>query len=297
MNISKATAQGQRSYQEDRFVVSTQAGGKLIAVMDGHSGATVSDRIAKALPTIWKKWASHLDRKTAIFGVFVDLNTLTKHMHEGSTVSLVFIPTNGAEIEIAILGDSPVIVLNAEGQIDISPMHNARSNPIELASAQARGAYFDGNYIYKSFSGPGLQMTRVMGDCVLDSVLHRVPEVYSCAVGPESFVLVATDGLFDPSHRNLKPEIEAVVERIRAGASAQELVDRAVALPTGDNVTAVLARLGNKKSRKKVTKCKECGKQDDTVHRRACGYDADLRGTKKMETVCDACEAAHCDEL
>ena len=168
-------------------------------------------------------------------------------------MSLVYVPLSlmDGKVWVAILGDSPVIVMDAEGKVDVSPMHNARSNPTERDAAIARGASFDGNYIYAGFSGPGLQMTRAMGDRELVRVINREPEVYSRIVGPDSFVLVATDGLFDPSHRNLEPEIATVVDQIQAGASAQTLVDRAIALPTGDNVTAVLVRFGNKKSRRK----------------------------------------------
>jgi serine/threonine protein phosphatase PrpC len=252
MNISKATAKGLRGYQEDRFVVSSTKDGKLIAVMDGHGGESVSERIAKVLPAIWKKHiVSPASLFVAIKNTFRDINDLTKGMYPGSTFSLVFIPKPADVVYVAILGDSPVIVKEADGTINISPMHNARSNATELAAARARGAAFDGNYIFAHFSGGGIQMTRVMGDHELDSVVNREPEIYTCPIGPDSFVLVGSDGLFDPSNRNVEAEIPAVVEQIEKGASAQELVDRAIAAPTGDNVTAILVRCGNKKSRKK----------------------------------------------
>ncbi len=41
------------------------------------------------------------------------------------------------------------------------------------------------------------------------------------------------------------------------------------------------------------TKCTECGKQDDTVSNRLCGYSEEIHGTKIWETVCDACEHQH----
>ena len=252
MNISKATAQGLRDYQEDRFVVCNTKDGKLIAVMDGHGGTAVSDRIAKVIPTIWRK---HIAFPASIFtamkDTFEDIATLTNTMYEGSTLSLVFIPKANDVVFVAILGDSPVVIQNDEGQIHISPMHNARSNPAELAAAQERGGFFDGNYIRISYDGPGLQMTRVMGDREMGRIVSRIPEVYTQKVNGDSFVLVATDGLFDPSNRNTEVEAGTVAQYIREGASAETLVNRAIATPTGDNVTAVLVRFGNKKSRKK----------------------------------------------
>ncbi len=267
MNITNATAQGNRPYQEDRFVVSDQAGGKLVAVMDGHGGAEVADRIAKALPALWRKHVVDIKpdgvgyMSVALYGtmvevigeVFGDIHALTSGMDAGSTISIVFIPDAKNEILVAILGDSPVIVFDTDGRVDVGPVHNARSNASELLAAQQRGAFFDGNYIYSKYSGHGIQMTRVMGDRDLTGIINREPEIYSRVVGPNSFVLIGSDGLFDPSHRDMQPQVEDIVAQILGGADAQALVDRALAVPTNDNVTAVLVRLGNKKQRKKKT--------------------------------------------
>ena len=259
MNISKATAQGGRFSQEDRFVVSNIKDGKLIAVMDGHGGAEVSSRLAKMLPLIWRK---HIVFPASIFtaiqNTFKDLADLTSRMEAGSTMSLVFIPKPADVVYVAILGDSPVVVKDAEGRVEVSPMHNARSNAAELAAAQARGAFYYNGYIQAHFSGPGIQMTRVMGDSELGRIVSREPEVYTKQINADSFVLVGTDGLFDPSHRNPQPEIDAVTALIEAGADARGLVNRALAIPTGDNVTAILVRCGNKKSRRK-----KMGNHDD----------------------------------
>jgi serine/threonine protein phosphatase PrpC len=255
MRISRATARGLRDYQEDRFVVSSMPDGKLIAVMDGHGGAYVSSLIARTLRTLWKKQSAATLHET-IQQVFQSINTVTCNMDEGSTFSLVFIPLAAGDsgervITIAVLGDSPVIVINDEGEVDVSPMHNARSNPDELLAARARGASFDGNYIFEHWGSHGLQMTRAMGDRDLGGIISREPEIYDRTVGPDSVVLVGTDGLFDPHHRNMAPAIADVVEKIKAGMTAKALVDCAVNLPTNDNVTAIIVRFGNKKSRRK----------------------------------------------
>lgn len=39
--------------------------------------------------------------------------------------------------------------------------------------------------------------------------------------------------------------------------------------------------------------CTECGKQDETVRERACGYDEDVNNRIVMEVICDACENEH----
>jgi serine/threonine protein phosphatase PrpC len=252
MNITKATAQGLRDYQEDRFVCSRGKDGLLVAVFDGHGGDGTSTRLANALPRIWKKHiAFPASLVTAIQNTFRDLHVLTSGMVQGSTMSLVFIPKPADVAYVAILGDSPVIIQTADGKIDVSPQHNARSNPAELAAAQERGAYYYGGYISCHYNGHGIQMTRVMGDCDLNQIVSREPEIYVRELNADSFVLVATDGLFDPSNENTLLAAGVMVQYIREGATAETLVNRAVSTPTHDNVTAILVRVGNKKARRK----------------------------------------------
>lgn len=40
-------------------------------------------------------------------------------------------------------------------------------------------------------------------------------------------------------------------------------------------------------------KCDQCGKRDNTVSVRSCGYSEEINGTTVMEQVCDACEHEH----
>ncbi len=251
MKITKATAQGQRSYQEDRFVVFRPGGGTVIAVADGHGGATVSDHVVKRLPVAWRRYAREIgDPIKLINSVFHELDLQTAHCSEGSTLSLVYIPFPGDRAHVAVLGDSPVVILGTDG-LYIGPMHNARSNPAELAAAQKRGAFFCNGYISNHFSGNGIQMTRVLGDSQLSDIVNREPEVDTRAIGPGGFVLVGSDGLFDPSHKDVKAAVKSLMLAIETGATAQKLVDLALAVPTHDNVTAVLVRFGNKKTRRK----------------------------------------------
>ena len=39
--------------------------------------------------------------------------------------------------------------------------------------------------------------------------------------------------------------------------------------------------------------CDFCGKTDETVCDRPCGYDEDINGTENIETICDDCEHEH----
>jgi serine/threonine protein phosphatase PrpC len=155
----------------------------------------------------------------------------------------VFIPKDEHRVEIAVLGDSPVIAKLADGSIFVSEEHNVRTNMAEADAAIARGGFVNSGYLFASYSGNGLQMTRSLGDYELDSVLSREPEVFSHVLGKDSWVLVCSDGAVDPSHAAAKASIDSIVALVEAGGDAQEIVERALAAKTGDNVTAILVRL------------------------------------------------------
>lgn len=42
-----------------------------------------------------------------------------------------------------------------------------------------------------------------------------------------------------------------------------------------------------------ILTCENCGSTDKTVSKRLCGYDSDVNGTDKWETICDNCEHEH----
>ena len=111
----------------------------------------------------------------------------------------------------------------------------------------ARGAVISGGYVYPRqadrggyswhIAGPGLQMTRALGDAELDSVLDRTPDVYSVPLG--DFVLVASDGLFDPAHAVSVNDTEMqLAMTVDVGGNATDIVG-SVRQPK-DNITAVL---------------------------------------------------------
>ena len=86
-------------------------------------------------------------------------------------------------------------------------------------------------------------MTRAFGDADMDSALLREPEVFELPIGKDSFVLVGTDGLFDPSHQSSESAKEIAALADIATNEAKNLVSYSVQKPTGDNVTAILVRI------------------------------------------------------
>jgi len=238
MKISKATAKGLRTYQEDRSFVLTTERGMYMGVFDGHGGDECAEYCVNRMPDILAEFPDAMP-----CDILNTLNNETRDMYAGCTASVVFIPNGETAVHVAVLGDSPVIVKGADRPIWVSPEHNVRTNKAEADAAMARGGFVSGGYLFANYSGNGLQMTRALGDASLDKVLSRIPEVFSWVLGAGSFVLVATDGALDPSHGNGDKDVYDIVDLIEAGADAQKIVDRALAIPTRDNVTALLVTL------------------------------------------------------
>jgi serine/threonine protein phosphatase PrpC len=239
---------GHRSYQEDRLFTSTMPEGTLLAVLDGHGGDECSHFASEELPGLFADEIGEegATPRTALENSIQKLNIMTQHMGPGSTLSLAFVPAKGEVATCAVIGDSPIIIKDADGKINIGPEHNVRTNYIEMEAARARGGFVEGGYLFQSYDGMGLQMARALGDSHLSKVLSRVPDIYEVKLNAESFIIVASDGAFDPGHYDFKKAAQTVVEMVEKGADAKALVHyAAVDYPTGDNVSVILARFVN----------------------------------------------------
>jgi serine/threonine protein phosphatase PrpC len=250
MKISTATAKGTRPYQEDKyFTLHTKEGlylhtkeGLYLGVFDGHGGAECSAFCADVFPSI-------LQRKPVLQDALEELNVETRSMHSGSTASVVFLPKGNTKAHVAVLGDSPVIIKRVDGSIWIAPEHNVRTNKVEAEAAKARGGFVSGGYLFAHYDGSGLQMSRALGDAALDGILLRTPEIFEHELGENSFVLVATDGAVDPAHSSGSygtaptSPIDDLIHAIERGTTAEQIVNNALAVPTRDNVTALLVEV------------------------------------------------------
>jgi serine/threonine protein phosphatase PrpC len=254
---TSATHVGLRPYQEDRLFTASYEKGLLVGVFDGHGGEQVSRIASEKLPGIFAdeitkpKTAPRVALKRAIRR----LVSKTKHLDSGSTLSLAYIPYRGSTVTCAVMGDSPIIIKDDKGGINIGPEHNVRTNEAERKAAEERGGVIVGGYLCQTFEGKvfGLQMARALGDVHLNRVLSREPDIYTVKVNKDSFVIVATDGVFDPNHYNFREAALAVVKLVEDGAEAQALVDRAAQVPTGDNAAVIVARFEPKPRKKKAT--------------------------------------------
>jgi serine/threonine protein phosphatase PrpC len=247
MKITKATAVGRRDYQEDRMVVHKTPRGVLLAILDGHGGAQVSDGGAKRIARTWGTMLrKSQDCLMAMKMTFDRINQTFRDSRAGSTLSVVWIPASNDVAWVGVLGDSPVVILKAGGkELSVSPEHNVRSNVSEANAAMSRGGVIWCGYLSdpeECTRHASLQMSRALGNRHLDRVLSREPEIYPVPLDKDSYVLVASDGVFDPGHADLKAAVKLVHE-IAKKSNAKAIVKNATdVLKTGDNASAILVK-------------------------------------------------------
>lgn len=245
LRYTQAITQGRREYQEDRFGVEKFTTGTLVWVADGHGGEEASQYVQDHMYVSWVS-ADNNDRVAQIKDVFRQFADATANMGAGTTLSLMFFTRDTAYA--AVLGDSPILLKAYDVRFS-GPDHNARSNATEREAAIARGGHYANGYVfqpsrgmYVSDAGPGLQMTRALGDVELKFLNHE-PEIFSFPFGQfGDYALIATDGVVDPSHHN-SSELDVIAGLIEGGAEAYDLVARAAKVPTNDNATAILVRV------------------------------------------------------
>ena len=243
--ITSYTSLGERTYQEDRHLVINKDFASLLAVMDGHGGDETSDFCFQNLERIFERV---LSKNKSFSGAIVkdlisELDQETKGHTSGSTISIVLISEFEENAHVGVLGDSPVVIKDKNGKVNISPEHNVRSNLKEKEEAKKRGGVYQGGYMYQPNGKYGLQLSRALGDYKMGEVISHEPEIYAVELGKDSFILVGSDGLFDPSHDDTGGQIKVLVKKINEGAEAENLVQDALDRGIRDNVTAILCRV------------------------------------------------------
>jgi serine/threonine protein phosphatase PrpC len=243
--ITGAMLQGSRPYQEDRWISKWiehgEQPGWLLAVLDGHSGDQAAIQAAAALPDLFRDRLS-ADLPNTLRQTVAACADLIKEEESGTTLSLVYIPRSLRTAYTAIIGDSPVLIVNPQGEVWIAPEHNARTNLIERRAAQDRGAIYKEGYLMDPATGRGLQMSRALGDRSLAWFLSYEPELFQIPLTPQSVVLLATDGVFDPGHGDISHDIQDAVQTLLAGADAETLLEQRAQRTLDDNATAVVWR-------------------------------------------------------
>src|SRR6266513_2092957 len=133
--ISSASAQGSRSELQDRFLTSRipqdpvkEIHGWLMSVMDGHGGPQTAELISQELLSHFEDaFAKHCGQiNQTLKAVVHTLAERTQQETSGSTLAMAYKPVHEDCVYTAVLGDSPVVVLDKQGTLQICPIHNVR---------------------------------------------------------------------------------------------------------------------------------------------------------------------------
>ena len=196
---------GSREGQEDRYYMNPirmhDIEGYLLAVFDGHNGEETAQYCRAHFANYFQP-RNAVDVPDALSRAIVRLSQKTRAFESGSTLSAVCVLE---DLEghhdiavVAVLGDSPVIVRREDGSVWTSTLHNVGTNEEERREAIANGAYFGFGYISMTLSGPGLQLSRALGDAPFRSILSDTPEI--SVIESPAAVLVASDGIFNETY-------------------------------------------------------------------------------------------------
>ena len=252
-NITVAHEKGSRTFQEDRYLclpVYSQvpyARGWLLAVMDGHSHTTEGYRISelcqKHIPSLYS--LNHPEQaEQSLLELTQKLVRMSGEEYQGSTLSLALVLESHHTVSVAVLGDSPVVVVNEE-ETHVAPIHNVNVNDSERILAENRGGLFENGYLWIKQSESndrrpyGVQPTRCLGDMCMKHVILREPQIITKQLTHKTGVLLATDGAYLDGHSSMTEESEYFASLVRVGATADSLIkDRTESLT--DNATLVL---------------------------------------------------------
>src|SRR4051812_37190722 len=122
-HVSTATAQGLRPYQEDQFLAAPLRNGWLLAVMDGHSGATAAENVGRSLKKIFLKELQTKSRspEETLRRTVAACARLTRQEPSGTTLSIAYLPKNEPAVYTVVIGDSPIVVVDVKGRTWVSP--------------------------------------------------------------------------------------------------------------------------------------------------------------------------------
>ena len=267
--IGSAQSQNTKERMEDVAVVRLfDEGGGLFAVLDGHNGRVSVDFVSEYLPDAIigsEAFASgrieealHEGfRKTeeALLGILkLEAKEATVQEHEDDTDADFPVLTSGVVVCVVIMwrgvvytanvGDCRAVMARDRDALQLTTDHNTL-DPIELERVQA-------------FVGPegyvrGLMVTRSLGNVSIKSLQKcegQIADPVVCHFPIDSdnddFILIASDGLYEVLSNDAAVSIvQRALKRPSCTADkiAKELVDRAVARGSCDNICACVVLL------------------------------------------------------
>ena len=262
---------GGRSEQQDAYAVVDrfERDTAYFGVYDGHSGLAASSFVALSMHNlllgILQDRRGDRDYGAIFHEAYAGCDQTLKDLaliEDGTTaVSLILTKAKAkqpAMLHWANVGDSLAVLSRRGAAVLLSESHNAdqareRARIEALADTPAVLSQKGGDWRVTSKGNPfGLQICRSLGDHLLKDMLGGAlvptPSTGSEEIqAGDSYVILASDGLFEPSVCTPQQAVD-MAERMGAeGSSCQEigdaLLDMARAKKSSDNTTVIVLRL------------------------------------------------------
>jgi serine/threonine protein phosphatase PrpC len=210
--------------------------------------------MAKAIPEAISKANLPLEEKKLQDLILnLDAQFRESHSHGGSTAAMVIaspVPEGKYHLQISHVGDSRVIVGGTDGTVKFATEDHKPSNPDEKGRIEKHGGHVKSDRV-----DGRLAMSRALGDDefkrgspnLRDLKVTACPSVKDFECKHDEFVLIACDGVFEAMTN--EAAIHFVAQQLRAtrdlGKVVASLVDEALRLGSGDNITAILLQFKN----------------------------------------------------
>ena len=227
MIVHTYSTQGNRSYQEDAFVVKrnlntsnclmsetenmTKLNVDLIGVFDGHGGGEISKTLCKILPQYFYKhnfMSKNIPKPSLKYNSYIidifstiqnELNASNNYStSQGSTVCMciIYIYNNKKYLTAFWTGDSRAISCDNNLIAQSLTLDHKPDSPLELRRIKKLGGFvtFEPNDVPR-IQGI-LAVSRSLGDFDIKQFIEHKPDIahYICN---QKFIVVATDGLWD----------------------------------------------------------------------------------------------------
>eukprot|EP01012_Entosiphon_sulcatum_P066541 TRINITY_DN95836_c0_g1_i1.p1 TRINITY_DN95836_c0_g1~~TRINITY_DN95836_c0_g1_i1.p1 ORF type:complete len:488 (-),score=48.51 TRINITY_DN95836_c0_g1_i1:91-1485(-) len=258
--VATASMNGYRTNMEDYHCVVLDDNFGFWGVFDGHSGSECSAHCATAFPRAVRELARSLpltDQQLIELTLQVDEQFLRVcRCTAGSTATFcIGTPSAGRpdhiDLQVGNVGDSRVVVgrkVPGEDRWEARPLtvDHKPTTPDERRRIERCGGFVEANRVDGC-----LNMSRCMGNIIfkrgrngpLEQKVIALPDVTHFDCGPEDFLLLACDGIFE-GRFSTDEVVQFVARQLRLqsdpGVVAAMLCDEALRRGSTDNMTAMI---------------------------------------------------------
>eukprot|EP01063_Lacrimia_lanifica_P026187 TRINITY_DN3487_c0_g2_i1.p1 TRINITY_DN3487_c0_g2~~TRINITY_DN3487_c0_g2_i1.p1 ORF type:complete len:444 (+),score=137.73 TRINITY_DN3487_c0_g2_i1:174-1334(+) len=242
---------GMRLGMEDAHAIEMHDAWGFFGIFDGHVGSACSRYLADEFPRRLKDLPQPIpDPKLRELAVAIDEDFISNGLADGSAATFLMARPSGTGrylLQVGNVGDSRVIVCKGGAAY---PMTTDHKPSIEQERERIEAA---GGIVMNNRVNGNLAMSRAFGDSAYkqgpnpaEYLVTAMPDITHIEVGPEDFVLLACDGVFESNFTN-EEVVAFVYHKMMAtsdiGAIANMLCDEALARGSEDNISCMILQL------------------------------------------------------